>query len=408
MSARALTVLVRAARMAGTRVEANATTRVMATASPTMDTLNAGLTTMAAWGAYQLAHIQRAQGRLDAAARTARELLEITAPPGRPAVPAAGPGYVVLAELAYQRNELDTALGLLVEGIALCRQFVYLTPLSTGLATLALIRQATGDPVGALTAIREAMLVAPGPPGLHNPVPARQARLLLAQGDLAAAAGWAQDCGLSADDEPDYPREQGYLVLARVLLAQGRPDQAQALLDRLHSAAATQGRIASTIEIDALGALALAARGELAGAIDALAEALTMPCAQGYVRVFVDEGPPMAALLAKLIAQLTGRAAGIPLDCLARLQRAFDAERAGPDLRRGAAAAAAVLAEQLTRRELQVLKMVAVGLSNQAIAGELVISLDTVKKHVSHLLAKLGAASRTEAVAKARELNLIT
>ncbi len=213
-----------------------------------------------------------------------------------------------LAEVAYQRNELDTALDHVTEGIALCRQFVYTTPLAGGLATLAWIRQATGDPAGALDAIGEAMQAAPVPPGLVNPVPAQRARLLLAQGDLAAAARWTEDRGLTADDEPDYAREPGHLLLARVLLAQGRPGQALALLDRLHAAAVTQERTGSLIEIGALRALALAASGEDAAAVTALAEVLTLACPQGYVRVFADEGPPMAALLTRLIgAQRAGR-----------------------------------------------------------------------------------------------------
>ena len=121
------------------------------------------------------------------------------------------------------------------EGIALCRQFVYTPPLANGLATLAMIRQATGDPAGAREAITEARQAAPGPPGLLNPVPARRVRLLLAQGNLAAAARFAQQDGLGPDDEPDYARESSNLVLARILLfAQDRAGQALALLDRLH------------------------------------------------------------------------------------------------------------------------------------------------------------------------------
>jgi len=362
----------------------------------------AGLTTMAARAGYQLAQIQRAKGRLDAAARTAGEVLEDTAPPGRPPLPAAGLGYVALAEVAYQRNELDTAVGQLAEGIALCRQFVYTTPLANGLATLAWIRQATGAPAAALAVMDEAMQAAAGPPGLHNPVPAQRARLLLAQGDLAAAAGWAEDCGLDPDDEPDYPREQAHLVLARVLLAHGLPGRALALLDRLHAAATAAARNGSLIEIGALRTLALAALGEEAGALDALTEALVLACPQGYIRVFADEGPPMAALAGKLTA---GRPASVvPAGCLARLRRGCGA---GPDLGQAPATAVPGLADRLTGRELEVLQMLAAGRSNQAIAGELVLTLDTVKKHVSHVLAKLGAASRTEAAARARELNLI-
>ena len=106
----------------------------------------------------------------------------------------------------------------------------------------------------------EAGQAAPGPSvaGLLNPVPAQRARLLLAQGDVAAAARWTSERGLGPDDEPAYPQEPEYLVLARVLLAQDRPGQALELLERLHAAAAAQGRTGSVIEIGALRALALA------------------------------------------------------------------------------------------------------------------------------------------------------
>ena len=291
---------------------------------------------MTAWGYYSLALLRRAQGRLDAAALTCERALDTLVTAGRPP-PAAGPGYVGLADIAYQRDELDVALRHATEGIALCRQFVYTTPLANGLATLAMIRQATGDPAGALEAITEAEQASPGPAGLLNPVPAQRARLLLAQGDLAAAARFPQENGLGPDDEPDYAREPGHLVLARVLLAQDRPGQALALLDRLHAAAAAQGRTGSLIETGALRALALAATGDEAGAVTALAGALTLACPQGYVRVFADEGPPMAALLGRLIAaQRTGQAAAerparLPGPAPAGVRpRAASADRIGP------------------------------------------------------------------------------
>ena len=141
----------------------------------------------------------------------------------------------------------------------------------------------------------------------------------------------------------------------------------------------------------------------------ALAGTLTLACPQGYVRVFADEGAPMAALLGRLIAvQRAGEAAAkVPLGCLARLQRAFEAKPAGAPAGGRGTAAVPGLAEALTTRELEVLGMLAAGKSNQAIASELVVTLDTVKKHVSHVMDKLGAANRTEAVARARELGLI-
>ena len=364
--------------------------------------------TVAAWGCHHLGQVQRAQGRLDAAARTCQQALDAITAPARSALPTAGPAYVGLGEVAYQRNELDTAFRHASEGIALCRQFAYLAPLTAGLATLAWIRQASGDPAGAREAIGEARRAAPGPAGLLNPVPAQHARLLLAQGNLTEAARWTTEGDLSADDEPDYAREGGHLVLARVLLAQGEAERVLALLGRLHAAAAAQDRAGSLIEIGALRALALAATGEEAAAVTALAGALTLACPQGYVRVFADEGPPMAALLGRLIAaQRTGRAAKVRLDCLARLQHAFDAGPSAPGHRSGTAAAVQGIIEPLTSRELEVLQMMAAGMSNQGIARQLVVSLDTVKKHVSHVLGKLGAASRTEAVARARQLGLI-
>ena len=270
--------------------------------------------------------------------------------------------------------------------------------------TLAWIRQATGDPAGALEAIGEAGYASPAPAGLLYPAPAQRARLLLAQGDVAAAARWTDESGLHAEDEPSYPREPGYLVLARVLLAQQRPAEALALLDRLHAAAVAQDRVGSVIEAGALRALALAACGQDADAVNALADVLTLACPQGYVRVFADEGPPMAALLGRLIAaQRAGQAAAsVPLGYLARLRSAFGAEPATPHTM-----AVPGLIDPLTSRELEVLQMLAAGKSNQAIAGQLVVTLDTIKKHVGHILGKLGAANRTEAVSRARELSLL-
>src|SRR5207344_2935793 len=98
---------------------------------------------------------------------------------------------------------------------------------------------------GALDAIGEAVQASPGPAGPLNPVPAQQSRLQLAQGDLARAASWTEERGLGAGDQPGYAREPEYLVLARVLLAQGRPGPALALLDRLYAAAVTQDRTGS-------------------------------------------------------------------------------------------------------------------------------------------------------------------
>ena len=367
----------------------------------------------AAWSSYQLGEVQRAQGRLGAALETYQRALEITAASSRPALPAAGIAHVGLAEVAYQRGELEVALGHLTEGIALSRQLAYTQPLATGLAVLAWIRQAEGDHAGALEAIGEAELVAaaPGVASLLNPVPAQRARLLLAQGDLAAATAWTKQRGLGADDRPSYAREPEHLVLARVLLAHGRPEQACELLERLQGLAVAQQRAGSRIEIQALQALALAAIAEEASAVTALAQAFTLARPEGYVRLFADEGAPMAALLARLIAtQRTQQTAadGVPLAYLGRVVRAFGQATAatGPRGRAGTIVVAGLVGP-LSDRELEVLHLLAAGKPNQQIAEELVVALNTVKKHVAHILDKLGAANRTEATARARELGLL-
>ena len=169
---------------------------------------------------------------------------------------------------------------------------------------MARIRNARGDAAGAVEAMAEAGQAGLSPQviALLNPVPSQQARLLLAQGNHHAAAQWVAAAGLSPDDEADYPQEPAYLVLARVLLAQDRPGPALTLLQRLLEAAVSQGRTGSIIEIQALQALALAARGESASALGALTEALTLACRHGYVRVLADEGAPMHALLMQLSA----------------------------------------------------------------------------------------------------------
>ncbi|MFL6116542.1 MAG: LuxR C-terminal-related transcriptional regulator, partial [Catenulispora sp.] len=194
---------------------------------------------------------------------------------------------------------------------------------------------------------------------------------------------------------------------------------ALALLRRLEAAATGEGRTGSVIEIQALRALALSGLGEDAEALDVLAGALILGHEQGYVRVFADEGAPMRALITAVSTDRAGRqhrAGAVDAGYHTRLLRAFEPADAGvpavagPDGRAAAAPPqhlpfAAV--ESLTDRELQVLRLLAAGSSNERIAHDLFVALDTVKKHVTHILRKLGAANRTEAAARARHLGLI-
>jgi LuxR family maltose regulon positive regulatory protein len=373
----------------------------------------AGLRTLAAWGYYYLGQVQRAQGRLGAALATYQEALAATTEAGRPAMPAAGVAHVGLAEVAYERDELATALDHATQGVGLSRQSGWTLPLVAGLTMLARIRQAQGDRLGALDAIGQAEQVQQSDAvvGLLNPLPAVRAELALANGQVDTVAGWITQRGLADQDPPSYPREREYLVLARLLLAQQAPDRACAMLERWAALAATQGRTESSIKLGALQAVAYAACGDREGALAVLAQTLDLAAPEGYLRVFVDEGPPMAALLRQLLA---GRrheqpaAAGAPREYLARLADAF--EQAGlpirPPARRGGVVVAG-LVEPLTGRELEVLRLLAAGAPNRSIARHLVVTQETVKKHLSHLFDKLGVANRTQAVARARELGLL-
>ena len=370
--------------------------------------LFAGFLPMRVW--YDLGEVQRAQGNLDAALATYRQALDTFGESSQTAL--TGPAHVGLAQVLYERNELTAALDHATRGVTLCRQLAFTPALATGLAVVARIRHAQGDAAGALEAMGEAGQAGLSPQviTLFNPVPSQRARLLLAQGDTAAAARWTQQRGLRPDDEPGYPQEREYLVLARVLLAQDRPGQALTLLDRLLAQAATGGRIGSVIEIRALQALAHQASRDEPAAMAALVEALTLSCPQGHVRVFADEGPPMGALLGRLVAAHRAKQAParrIPLSCLARLVQAFDGKLNAAAALRPELGTVPGLIEPLTGRELEVLRLLAAGKSNQRIAHDLVVALDTVKKHVTHVLGKLGAANRTEAVARARDLGLI-
>jgi LuxR family maltose regulon positive regulatory protein len=324
-----------------------------------------------------LGKVQSALGNLDAARDSYARLVAVIETPDHPWSPVAGYGYVGLAEIAYQRDQLEDALGYVTEGIARCRQLSEKEALAAGLVTLAWIRQACGDQAGAASAMAEAGGAAPSPAvaSLLNPAPAQQARLRLAQGDVGAAAAWTAARGLAEDDSPVlYLQEQEYLVLARVLLAQGSPERAEKLLDRLQAAAASQDRTGSLVEVLALRALALAGSGDHQAATAVLGEVITLARPQGYIRVFADEGAPMAALLRTMESSkpVTGG-----------------------------------LVDPLTARELEVLALLATGAPNQGIADQLFVSLDTVKKHVTHVLAKLSAVNRTEAVARARQLGLL-
>jgi LuxR family maltose regulon positive regulatory protein len=221
------------------------------------------------------------------------------------------------------------------------------------------------------------------------------ARLALAQGDLALAARWAQERQLGVADELSPPREVEYVTLARVLIAQHQPEVALPLLERLLHLPEQQGRRGSALEILVLQALAHQARGDGKEAMQRLARALTMAEPEGYIRLFVDGGEPMVALLFQASAR------GIAPDYAATLLSA-----AGVTV--GAAPTPArSLLEPLTEREREVLRLLVAGLSNAAMAQELVITIGTVKRHINSIYGKLGVNSRTQAIARIYTLRLL-
>ena len=371
--------------------------------------------TVVAWASHYLGQVQQARGDLDGAGATYRRAHELTPTSGQSASLTAAIAYLGLAEVAYQRDALDDASGHLREGIPLCRQIGDPRLLSSVLATLAWIRQSRGDPAGARGAMSQAMDVELGSEvvDLINPVPARRARLLLMQGDGEGAAAWTAQRELSAADDPAYAWEPAYLILARVLLVQRQPAEALGLLARMHAGAAKQGRTGSLIEIQALRALASADRGDEAGAVALLTEALALARPQGYVRIFADEGPAMGVLLGRLLAHQRSAQAGgdVPAEYVGQLMAAIepDAQRPpGTALARPGSVIVPGLIEALSEREMEVLRLLAAGKANREIAEELYVTLHTVKKHITHILGKLGAANRTEAAARARELGLVS
>ena len=316
-------------------------------------------------------------------------------------------------DLGAAQSHLEQGMEVVVQGTLIVDADVILM----GYLSMARLQQALGDGNGALATLEELEhltqqrnFVAP----LLARVAAVKARVWLAQGELMAAFRWAETSGLRADDELTYPQEGEYLTLARVLTAQGQEDpsggpldDALGLLDRLLKAAEDGGRMGSVIEILVLRALALKERGDPSEALAALERALMLAEPEGYVRAFVDEGGPMAALLSEFLnAQRKGpREArhGILLDYVRRLLAAFESPRPSAE-----PSTELLLLAPLTAREREVLNLIASGLSNREIAGRLFVEVSTVKSYANSIFRKLGVQSRTQAVAEARTLHLIS
>jgi LuxR family maltose regulon positive regulatory protein len=225
---------------------------------------------------------------------------------------------------------------------------------------------------------------------------------------LTDAALRVETRGLKPEDEIDfsspagYVRETEYSDLARALIALGRAGEALPLLERLLEAAQSMGRQGDATRYLILRAMAFQALEDKVSALDSLSQALTLAKPEGYVRIFVDEGEPMAILLALAVSQ------AIAPDYAGELLAAFPEEvRQAVDFDVEMSAIAQPLVEPLSDREIEVLLLMADGLKYKEIAEELVISLNTVRHHTRNIYGKLGVSSRAQAVARARDLNFL-
>jgi LuxR family maltose regulon positive regulatory protein len=345
---------------------------------------------------YLKAQILRVQGALQQALQLCHEGLELVGRGGWQDFPAAGFLYVTFGDLLRERNELSKATQYLERGIRLGQEGGHPHILISGYVWLAWLRQTQGEMTGSQDAIRAALqLVQQHQVSRFWPLPPAscyQARLWIAQGDLAAANRWAQVHGLNPVESPiTFLYEVEFLTLARLLIAQGSLKDAATLLLRLRHGAEAAERNGSLIEILILQALTFAAQKRVEEALSALEQALDLAEPEGFVRVFLDEGDPMTKLLRRAVVQDIH--ATYALSLLSALGETVTAPQP--------------LIEPLSERELEVLRRVAAGYSNQEIAQELVVALSTVKKHIGHIFSKLGVGNRTQAVAKARELGLL-
>ena len=351
--------------------------------------------------AIALADIRRTQGRLGEAMRTYEQALQRASQPGGGVLRGTADMYVGMSEVHRERDDLPAATQHLLRSQELGEH--------TGLpqnryrwrVAMARIRQAEGDLGGALDLLNEAERLYAGDffPNVR-PVPALKARVWIAQGRLGEALGWAREQGLSVDDDLSYLREFEHITLARVLLARYQAEHAEAslheatrLLERLLPAAEEGGRTGRVIEILVLQALAHQTLGDIPAALACLERALMLAEPEGYVRVFVDEGPPMASLLRAAAKQ------GVAPSYVRRLLAAVSKTEDSTPVSQG-------LIDPLSERELDVLRLLGTELDGPDIARQLVVSLNTVRTHTKNIYAKLGVNNRRAAVRRAAELGL--
>jgi LuxR family transcriptional regulator, maltose regulon positive regulatory protein len=377
-----------------------------------------------------LTRLQVLQGRLRAAAATYREMTQLAPGPDELQGLQGGPAYYVgMGELLREWNDLDAAERHLAQAMELLPETLAVDAEDVALGYLALARQqhARGDDTTARATLDTFMALA-RQRGFVEHLIARgaavQAQIVLAQGNLPAAVDWANESGArwapGAMDDLSFPREAEHLILARVWIAQARSgsadvflSQALQLLERLLADATAKARMDSVLEILIVRALALWAQGTRTDALATITRALTLAAPEGYIRRFVDEGAPMAELLALRVER---SAQNDPTRAYAerllstfpsQLRRETVAAADAPPVLGAALERSNALIEPLSAREREVLRLLATGQDNAQIARALVIAASTVKSHINHIFGKLGVRTRVEAVLRAQELNLL-
>jgi len=298
----------------------------------------------------------------------------------------------VLAEI----NDLDGAIQKARKSVKLTTRGGDLAMLAWSYQCLTRVLYSMGDFAGAEETIHEMENTARKydvPVWVMNIIAAWQARIWLAQKKLASVSQWVKERGLESGGEITYLHEREYILLARILLAQGKLDEASTLLQRLLVLTKSGERTFRVIEVLLLQALAFQVQGDLAQALVVLEQALILAEPGGFIRMIVDEGPSMERLLKKMKVE-DGRLR----EYIHKLLQVF----ASPSSPRQQP-----LIEPLSGRELDVLQLISEGLTNQEIAARLYLSLNTVKVHTRNIYGKLGTNNRTQAAAKARELEIL-
>jgi LuxR family transcriptional regulator, maltose regulon positive regulatory protein len=395
---------------------------------------DAGNVMVAVGAQHMLADVRVAQGRLSDAMATYERALRLAAEQPEPVVLGTANLHLGWSEILFERGEREAAAWHLERSEALGEPATLPDTRYRWCLAHAERREDAGDLHGALDLLEEAeRLHYPTPIPDVRPIAARKARILLLLGHVDDVMTWAQERGLSVDDEPSYLREYELMTLARASIARFVRDRreqdlrgASALLQRLLNAAEAGERTTSVIEILLLMAMAHLAGENEGGAQAALERALNLAAPEGCVRCFVREGPAMARALERLRAHGLASRASSPVAsrAAAPIEEAVEAFSGARYLRRLLAAfppsieartarqATALapedgLLEPLSDRELEVLRLIADGLSNQEIASRLFRALPTVKGYNRAIFEKLQVERRTEAVARARQLGLI-